>query len=138
MIGQECIDELADLVGLRAEIAAITERAMWGEIAFEPALRERISLLRGLPAESIATVLAERVTLMPGAATLVRTMRAHGAYTALISGGFTLFTREIAAMIGFGHPCCQCAHRRRRQIDGPHRRAGVGNLGEARSARSAY
>ncbi len=101
MIGQECIDELADLVGLRAEIAAITERAMQGEIAFEPALRERIALLRGLPAESIATVLAERVTLMPGATTLVRTMRAHGAYTALISGGFTLFTREIAAMIGF-------------------------------------
>ncbi len=101
MIGQECIDELADLVGLRAEIAAITERAMRGEIAFEPALRERIALLRGLPADSIATVLAERVTLMPGATTLVRTMRTHGAYTALISGGFTLFTREIAAMIGF-------------------------------------
>ncbi|MGA3301715.1 MAG: phosphoserine phosphatase SerB [Methylovirgula sp.] len=101
MIGQECIDELADLVGLRAEIAAITERAMRGEIAFEPALRERITLLRGLPAESIATVLAERVTLMPGATTLVRTMRAHGAYTALISGGFTLFTSEIAATIGF-------------------------------------
>jgi phosphoserine phosphatase len=101
MIGQECIDELADLVGLRAEIAAITERAMRGEIAFEPALRERIALLSGLPAQSIATVLAERVTLMPGATTLVRTMRAYGAYTALISGGFTLFTSEIAAMIGF-------------------------------------
>ena len=101
MIGQECIDELADLVGLRTEIATITERAMQGQIAFEPALRERIALLRGLPAESIATVLAERVTVMPGATTLVRTMRAHGAYTALISGGFTLFTHEIAAMIGF-------------------------------------
>ncbi|HEY1736804.1 MAG TPA: phosphoserine phosphatase SerB, partial [Methylovirgula sp.] len=101
MIGQECIDELAEIGGLRSEIAVITERAMRGEIAFEPALRERIELLRGLPAESIAEVLAKRITLMPGATTLVRTLRAHGVYTALISGGFTQFTKEIAAKIGF-------------------------------------
>ncbi len=101
MIGQECIDELADFVGLKAHVAAITERAMQGEIAFEPALLERIALLRGLSTDLITKVITERVTLMPGARTLVQTMRAHGAYSALVSGGFTLFTREIAAMIGF-------------------------------------
>ncbi len=101
MIGQECIDELADFVGQKVRVAAITERAMRGEIAFEPALRERVALLRGLSTEVIKQVIAERITLTPGARTLVQTMRAHGAYTALVSGGFTLFTRDIAAMIGF-------------------------------------
>jgi phosphoserine phosphatase len=101
MIAQECIDELADLVGMKAHVAAITERAMRGEIAFEPALRERVALLRGLNANVITKVIAERITMTPGARTLVQTMRAHGAFTALVSGGFTLFTREIAAMIGF-------------------------------------
>jgi phosphoserine phosphatase len=101
MIGQECIDELADLIGLRDRVAAITASAMRGEIAFEPALRERIAMLRGLSVDGIMKVLAERVTLVPGARTLVQTMRAHGAYTALVSGGFTLFTRDIATMIGF-------------------------------------
>ncbi|MGB8278314.1 MAG: phosphoserine phosphatase SerB [Methylovirgula sp.] len=101
MIAQECIDELADFVGLRAHVAAITERAMHGEIAFEPALLERVALLRGLSANVITKIIAERISLMPGARTLVQTMRAHGTYTALVSGGFTLFTREIAAMIGF-------------------------------------
>ena len=101
MIGQECIDELADFVGRKAEVAAITERAMRGEIAFEPALRERVALLRGLPAQAIETVIAERITLTPAGATLVATMRAHGAYTALVSGGFTLFTRRVAALLGF-------------------------------------
>ncbi len=101
VIAQECIDELADFVGLKAHVAAITERAMHGEIAFEPALLERVALLRGLSANVIPKIIAERITLMPGARTLVQTMRAHGAYTALVSGGFTLFTREIAAMIGF-------------------------------------
>ncbi len=101
MIGQECIDELADFIGQKARVAAITERAMRGEIAFEPALRERVALLRGLSADVVMQVIAERITLTPGAKTLVQTMRAHGAYTALVSGGFTLFTREIAAMIGF-------------------------------------
>lgn len=101
MIGQECIDELAAEVGLKEHVAAITERAMRGEIAFEPALRERVALLKGLP-EGIATkVIAERITLTPGATTLIRTMRANGGYTALVSGGFTMFTKPIAAMIGF-------------------------------------
>ncbi len=101
IIGQECIDELADLVGLKAHVAAITERAMRGEIAFEPALRERVALLAGLDANVVADVIANRITLTPGAKTLVRTMRANGAYTALVSGGFTAFTSVIAEKVGF-------------------------------------
>jgi phosphoserine phosphatase len=101
MIGQECVDELADFVGLKAYVAAITERAMRGEIAFEPALRERVALLKGLPVTVVETVIAERITLTPGAQTLVRTMREAGALTCLVSGGFTLFTKRIADMIGF-------------------------------------
>jgi phosphoserine phosphatase len=101
IIEQECIDELADVVGIKAEIAAITERAMRGEIAFEPALRERVALLKGIDRAAIARVLDERITLTPGAATLVRTMRAQGAYTALITGGFTLFAEPVARRVGF-------------------------------------
>jgi phosphoserine phosphatase len=101
MIGQECIDELADFVGLKAHVAGITERAMRGEIAFEPALRERVALLKGLSVGVIDEVLKTRITPTPGGRELVMTMRAHGAYTCLISGGFTLFTRAVAAMIGF-------------------------------------
>ena len=101
IIGQECIDELADLVGLKARVSAITERAMRGEIAFEPALRERVALLAGLDASVVADVIKNRITLTPGAKTLVRTMRANGAYTALVSGGFTAFTGVIADMVGF-------------------------------------
>lgn len=101
IIGQECIDELADRVGLKPRISAITERAMRGEIAFEPALRERVALLAGLPETVVTEVLAERVRLTPGATTLVRTMRGHGAYTALVSGGFTLFAGPVAEMAGF-------------------------------------
>src|SRR5467141_4868108 len=101
MIGQECVDELADYAGLKAHVAAITERAMRGEIEFEPALRERVALLKGLPVGVVDEVLAKRITLTPGGRELVATMRAHGAYTCLISGGFTLFTNAVAAMIGF-------------------------------------
>jgi phosphoserine phosphatase len=101
MIGQECIDELADFAGLKARVAAITERAMRGEIEFEPALRERVALLQGLPVGVVDEVLAKRITLTPGGRELVATMRAHGAYTCLISGGFTLFTNAVAAMLGF-------------------------------------
>ena len=101
MIGQECIDELADFAGLKAHVAAITERAMRGEIAFEPALRERVALLKGLPVGVVDEVLKQRITLTPGGRELVATMRAHGAYTCLISGGFTLFTNAVAAMVGF-------------------------------------
>ena len=101
MIGQECIDELASHAGLKPAVAAITDRAMRGEIAFEPALRERVALLRGLPVAAIEQVLAERITPTPGAATLVRTLRANGAYCALVSGGFTAFTGPVAARLGF-------------------------------------
>ena len=101
MIGQECIDELADFAGLKTQVAAITERAMRGEIAFEPALRERVALLKVLAVGVVDEVLKQRITLTPGGRELVATMRAHGAYTCLISGGFTLFTHAIAAMTGF-------------------------------------
>jgi len=101
MIGQECIDELADFAGLKAHVAGITERAMRGEIEFEPALRERVALLRGMPVSVVDEVLAKRITPTPGGRELVMTMRAHGAYTCLISGGFTLFTNAVAASIGF-------------------------------------
>jgi phosphoserine phosphatase len=101
MIQQECIDELADYVGLRAHIAAITERAMRGEIAFEPALRERVALLKGLPVAIIDEVIRERIVLMPGGRALIATMRANGAHTCLVSGGFVDFVDRVAAMIGF-------------------------------------
>jgi phosphoserine phosphatase len=101
MIGQECIDELADYVGLKAHVAAITERAMRGDIAFEPALRERVALLEGLPISVIEEVLHDRIRLTPGGKTLVATMRTNGTVTCMVSGGFTLFTDRIAAMIGF-------------------------------------
>lgn len=101
IIKQECIDELADIVGLKAMVSAITERAMRGEIEFEPALRERVALLKGMPASVLSRVLEERIELMPGAKILVRTMRARGAHAALVSGGFTHFTGPVAEMVGF-------------------------------------
>ena len=101
MIEQECIDELADYVGLKGEVSAITERAMRGDIAFEPALRERVALLKGLPLSVVDEIIATRITLTPGGRALVRTMRAHGACCCLVSGGFTLFTGPIAERIGF-------------------------------------
>ena len=101
MIGQECVDELADFAGLKAHVAGITERAMRGEIEFEPALRERVALLKGMSVSVVDEVLKKRITPTPGGRELVATMRAHGAWTCLISGGFTLFTDAVAAMIGF-------------------------------------
>jgi phosphoserine phosphatase len=101
MIAQECIDELADYAGVKTQVAAITDRAMRGEIAFEPALRERVAFLKGLPATAIDRVISERIRLTPGGTTLVATLRANGAYTCLVSGGFTAFTSNIAAMLGF-------------------------------------
>ena len=100
LIGQECVDELAAYAGVGAHVAAITERAMLGEIAFAPALRERVALLGGLPESLIADVLRERITLNPGARTLAQTMRARGARVAIVSGGFHQFTRAIAERIG--------------------------------------
>jgi len=101
MIRQECIDELADEAGVGAHVAAITARAMNGEIEFEAALRERVALLAGLPEAVIAGVIADRITMMPGGAALVATMRAQGGYAALVSGGFTAFTGSVAARLGF-------------------------------------
>lgn len=100
LIVQECIDELAARVGIGARVAAITDRAMRGEIAFEPALRERVALLAGLPETVIAEVLESSIVLTPGGRTLVQTMRAAGAYTAIVSGGFTQFTSAIADRLG--------------------------------------
>lgn len=101
MIQQECVDELADEAGVGPYVASITARAMNGEIGFEGALRERVALLRDLPATVIDHVIATRITLMPGGPELVATMKANGAWCALVSGGFTDFTSRIAAMIGF-------------------------------------
>ncbi|MGO7899066.1 phosphoserine phosphatase SerB [Rhizobium ruizarguesonis] len=101
MIGQECIDELAAEVGLKEKVATITARAMNGEIAFEPALRERVALLKGLPISVVDEVIAKRITLTPGGPELLATMKSKGHYTALVSGGFTVFTRRIAATLGF-------------------------------------
>lgn len=101
MIGQECIDELAAEVGLKEQVAGITARAMNGEIAFEPALIERVALLKGLPAAVVDEVIARRITLTPGGQQLIATMKAKGGYTALVSGGFTVFTGPVAARLGF-------------------------------------
>ncbi|WP_417677810.1 phosphoserine phosphatase SerB [Pseudodonghicola sp.] len=101
MIQQECIDELADLAGVGDHVKAITARAMNGELDFEGALIERVALLQGLPAQVIEQVLEERITLMPGGKTLLATMRGNGAYAVLVSGGFTAFTKTVAAWLGF-------------------------------------
>ncbi|MEX3017260.1 phosphoserine phosphatase SerB [Gymnodinialimonas hymeniacidonis] len=101
MIQQECIDELAAEAGVGDRVAAITARAMNGELDFEEALIERVGLLKGLPEATIQTVLEKRITLMPGGQVLLATMRANGAHCALVSGGFTAFTSAIAAKLGF-------------------------------------
>jgi len=101
IITVECLDELADFAGKKAEVSAITERAMRGELVFEDALRARIALLAGLPESALRATYEERVRLMPGARTLVRTMAANGAQTLLVSGGFTFFTERVAADAGF-------------------------------------
>jgi phosphoserine phosphatase len=101
MIQQECIDELADEAGVGAYVAGITARAMNGELEFDAALRARVGLLRGLEEAVIARVIRDRITLMPGGPALVATMRGHGGYAALVSGGFTAFTGAIAGVLGF-------------------------------------
>ncbi len=101
IIGCECLDELADMAGLKSLVAPITERAMRGEIGFENALRERVALLKGLDLDALRRVYEERVRLNPGARALVMTMRAHGAHTLLVSGGFTYFTSRVAKDAGF-------------------------------------
>lgn len=101
MIGQECIDELADEAGVGAYVAGITARAMNGELDFEDALRARVALLKGLEEGVIARVLAQRITFTPGGRTLIATMKANGGYAALVSGGFTAFTGHVAQGLGF-------------------------------------
>ena len=118
MIGQECIDELAAEIGLKDKVSAITARAMNGEIAFEPALRERVALLKGLPVSVIDEVIEKRITLTPGGKELVATMRAKGYYTALVSGGFTVFTTRVADMIGFQENRANILGEQDGQLDG--------------------
>lgn len=101
MIHQECIDELADCLGIKPHIAAITERAMNGELDFPTALKERVALLKNLPEAELQRVFDEKITFMEGAETLVRLMKAHGARTVLVSGGFTFFTTRVAEHLGF-------------------------------------
>ncbi len=101
IIEQECIDELADKVGMRDKVAAITEKAMKGELEFEAALKERVALLQGLNETTLEEVWHAQITLTPGAEALVRTMKADGALTALVSGGFTFFTEKVAMACGF-------------------------------------
>ena len=101
MIGQECIDELADYAGIKPQIAAITERAMQGELDFETALRERVALLAGLEESAIAACLAERITASPGAKVLVATLNALGARSVLVTGGFHHFADPVAETLGF-------------------------------------
>lgn len=101
IINVECLDELADFAGIKAEIAEITERAMRGELAFEPALIERVAKLKGLGLEALQRCYDERVRLNPGAETFVRTMSAHGARCVLVSGGFSFFTSRVAKTAGF-------------------------------------
>ncbi|MGI8840055.1 MAG: phosphoserine phosphatase SerB [Caulobacteraceae bacterium] len=118
VIGCECLDELADLAGIGPEIAAITARAMAGEIAFEGALRDRVAMLRGLELTALQRVYDERVRLNPGAATLAATMAAHGARCVLVSGGFDYFTSRVAEAAGFA------AHRANRLVDDGARLTG--------------
>jgi phosphoserine phosphatase len=103
IITVECLDELADMVGLKPQISAITERAMRGDLEFEPALRERVRHLKGLRLDALEQVMEERIRLTAGAKELVHTMRKHGAHTMLVSGGFSFFTRRVAGLAGFEH-----------------------------------
>ncbi len=103
LIGQECIDELADYAGVKAHVSEITERAMRGELDFDQALSERVGLLKDLPLSNLQNCFDERIALNKGAGVLAATMKKHGAKTVIVSGGFTYFTERIAKMAGFEH-----------------------------------
>lgn len=141
MIGQECIDELAAHAGVGPHVAAITTRAMNGELDFEAALIERVGLLTGLPETIVAEVLASRITLAAGGAALVATMRANGAWTALVSGGFTVFTGPVRGLLGFDEDRANVLHTDAGQLSGQvampilGREAKVAALHEIASAR---
>lgn len=119
MIDQECIDELADEVGVKAHVAEITRRSMNGEIPFEAALRERVALLKGLETEVVERIVENRLTLASGGPALIATMRANGAWTALVSGGFDLFTGRISKKLGFDE------HRANVLVEGEGRLLGL-------------
>jgi phosphoserine phosphatase len=118
MIGQECIDELADLAGFGGQVAQVTARAMNGELEFEPALRARVALFAGQDAALIDRTWSERITLTPGGDVLVATMRAHGGHAALVSGGFTAFTERVAARLGFDEHRANILHVARGELVG--------------------
>ncbi|MCC5957668.1 MAG: phosphoserine phosphatase SerB [Natronohydrobacter sp.] len=118
MIGQECIDELADEAGVGEYVAGITARAMNGELDFESALRERVGLLKGLDAGVIAKVLATRISFTPGGRELIATMKAEGGYAALVSGGFTAFTGHVAQALGFDEHRANTLHIENGQLTG--------------------
>lgn len=110
MIEQECIDELADMYGVGSEVKKITMRAMNGELAFQDALKERVALLAECPNTVVEEVLEQRITLRPGGKTLVNTMKANGAYTALVSGGFTAFSVPVGEILGFDEQHANILH----------------------------
>ncbi|HFQ14875.1 MAG TPA: phosphoserine phosphatase SerB [Rhodobacteraceae bacterium] len=132
IIGQECIDEIADMAGVGEQVADITARAMRGNLGFRDAMMERIDLIAGLDEAALARVADERLHLNPGARTLVQTMRRHGAFCALVSGGFTFFTRIIAERAGFH------AHRGNELIFRNGRLTGVGEPLIGREAKRSH
>lgn len=133
IIEQECLDELADFAGLKSEISEVTERAMRGELDFETALRERVAKLKGLSLSALQACFDTKLTLMPGARTLTATMRAHGAYCLLVSGGFTYFTQRVAERAGFQ------SHRGNSLLDdGSHLTGQVGEPILGREAKGAF
>ena len=132
MITVECIDELADYAGIKAEIAAITERAMAGELDFAEALKARVALLAGMDEKIIAQCIEERVRPMPGAEILVRTMAAWGAHSVLVSGGFTSFTNTVACILGFAEVHANVLE----IVDGRLTGALIGNIVDAVAKRA--
>jgi phosphoserine phosphatase len=137
MITVECIDELADFAGVKAEVAEVTERAMRGELDFEAALDARVALLRGLDEAAIDRCRAERVALMPGARALVRTMRAHGAWCLLVSGGFTRFAGPVAEEIGFDEVAANALLVEAGRLTGQVGKPIVGALGKLEAMEAA-
>ncbi|MGB8819544.1 MAG: phosphoserine phosphatase SerB, partial [Rhizobiaceae bacterium] len=136
MIDQECIDELADVVGLKAHVAAITARAMNGDIPFEDALRERVALLKGMREAVVADVIRDRITLAPGGRQLVATMRNQGGHAALVSGGFTCFTAPVAAMLGFDESQANILEAKAGQFTGAVREPILGRQAKADALQS--
>jgi HAD superfamily phosphoserine phosphatase-like hydrolase len=136
IIEQEVVDELAAVAGVGAAVSAITERTMRGELEFEPALVERVALLKGLPATAIDGIIRDRITFAPGGRTLVATMKAHGAFTAIVSGGFTAFTGHVAGNPGLRVARGQHADHRGRPPDRPRRRTDPRQGRQGRGAAS--